>query len=223
MVRRGPRDSLRRLGLRGGREWTPSNGHPGIVRLDPPARGDRCARPASASAGTVDPGRVRHRDSSFGVARRVARPRGAPTAHRRRARHLDLRQPARPGRRARLVRRGPATDRRRSACGRPHGLDRMGRVVGSGAPREAGGPRPRRDQRRRDRHLRGVMVCPPAGPARAGVRRALAGAAVSGVGGYLGGHLAAARKVGSHHPAFKDDSPCGRRRTCERSARVDSR
>ena len=36
----------------------------------------------------------------------------------------------------------------------------------------------------------------------AGVRRALAGAAVSGVGAYLGGHLAAARKVGSHHGAY---------------------
>jgi hypothetical protein len=38
----------------------------------------------------------------------------------------------------------------------------------------------------------------------AGVRRALAGAVVSGAGGYLGGHLAAARKVGSRHPAFRD-------------------
>src|SRR6188508_948214 len=36
----------------------------------------------------------------------------------------------------------------------------------------------------------------------AGVRLALAGAAVSGVGAYLGGHLAAARKVGTHHPAY---------------------
>ena len=43
----------------------------------------------------------------------------------------------------------------------------------------------------------------------AGVRRALAGAAVSGVGGYLGGHLAAARKVASHDPAFNDDSRAG--------------
>lgn len=42
----------------------------------------------------------------------------------------------------------------------------------------------------------------------AGVRRALAGAAVSGVGAYLGGHLAAARKVGSHHPAYVE-SPLG--------------
>ena len=40
-----------------------------------------------------------------------------------------------------------------------------------------------------------------------GVRLALAGAAVSGVGGYLGGHLAAARKVGSHHPAYDEPSP----------------
>ena len=37
-----------------------------------------------------------------------------------------------------------------------------------------------------------------------GVRLALAGAAVSGVGAYLGGHLAAARKVGSRDPAYSD-------------------
>jgi hypothetical protein len=36
----------------------------------------------------------------------------------------------------------------------------------------------------------------------AGARLALAGAAVSGVGAYLGGHLAAARKVGSRHPTY---------------------
>lgn len=35
-----------------------------------------------------------------------------------------------------------------------------------------------------------------------GARRALAGAAVSGAGAYLGGHLAAARKVGSHDGAY---------------------
>jgi len=35
-----------------------------------------------------------------------------------------------------------------------------------------------------------------------GVRLAMAGAAVSGIGGYLGGHLATTRKVGSHHPAY---------------------
>jgi hypothetical protein len=39
-----------------------------------------------------------------------------------------------------------------------------------------------------------------------GVKLALAGAAVSGFGGYLGGHLAAARKVGSHHAAFDDSA-----------------
>lgn len=38
-----------------------------------------------------------------------------------------------------------------------------------------------------------------------GVGLALAGAAVAGVGGYLGGHLAAARKVGSHHRVFSDE------------------
>ncbi len=40
----------------------------------------------------------------------------------------------------------------------------------------------------------------------AGARLALAGATVSGVGAYLGGHLAAARKVGSRHPAFSASS-----------------
>ena len=35
-----------------------------------------------------------------------------------------------------------------------------------------------------------------------GVRLALVGMAATGVGAYLGGHLAAARKVGSHHPAY---------------------
>lgn len=40
-----------------------------------------------------------------------------------------------------------------------------------------------------------------------GVGLALAGAAVSGVGAYLGGHLAAARKVGSHDPAYAVTPP----------------
>jgi uncharacterized membrane protein len=48
--------------------------------------------------------------------------------------------------------------------------------------------------RQRGRHGRGVGL-------------ALAGAAVSGVGAYLGGHLAAARKVGTHHPAYDGASP----------------
>jgi len=39
-----------------------------------------------------------------------------------------------------------------------------------------------------------------------GAGLALAGAAVSGVGAYLGGHLVEARKVASHHPAY-DASP----------------
>jgi hypothetical protein len=37
-----------------------------------------------------------------------------------------------------------------------------------------------------------------------GARLALAGAAVAGVGGYLGGHLAGARNVGSHHAAYEE-------------------
>ncbi len=35
---------------------------------------------------------------------------------------------------------------------------------------------------------------------------AMAGAGVSGAGAYLGGHMAIARKVGTHHPAY-DDQP----------------
>ena len=41
-----------------------------------------------------------------------------------------------------------------------------------------------------------------------GARLALAGAAVSGAGAYLGGHLAEARKVASRHRAY-DDAPLG--------------
>lgn len=48
--------------------------------------------------------------------------------------------------------------------------------------------------RRRGRHASGAGL-------------GLAGAAVSGGGAYLGGHLAAARKVGSRHPAFGEASP----------------
>lgn len=40
------------------------------------------------------------------------------------------------------------------------------------------------------------------GDHRSGRTLGLAGATVSGVGAYLGGHLAAARKVSSHHPAY---------------------
>lgn len=40
----------------------------------------------------------------------------------------------------------------------------------------------------------------------AGVRLALAGATISGVGAYLGGHLAEARKVASRDPAYDDTS-----------------
>jgi hypothetical protein len=42
----------------------------------------------------------------------------------------------------------------------------------------------------------------------AGKRLALAGAAVTGLGAYLGGHLTEARKVASHHPAY-DEAPPG--------------
>lgn len=46
--------------------------------------------------------------------------------------------------------------------------------------------------RRRRQHVRGVLF-------------GLAGGTAATVGGYLGGHLASARKVGSRHPAFEDD------------------
>jgi len=39
-----------------------------------------------------------------------------------------------------------------------------------------------------------------------GARLSLAGAAVSGLGAYLGGHLTEARKVASRHPAYDDAS-----------------
>lgn len=45
-----------------------------------------------------------------------------------------------------------------------------------------------------------------------GARLALVGAAVSGVGAYLGGHLVETRKVASHHPAY-DDAPVGAQQT----------
>jgi hypothetical protein len=48
--------------------------------------------------------------------------------------------------------------------------------------------------RRQGHHVRGAGI-------------ALAGAAMSGVGAYLGGHLAIARKVGSRHEAFADAAP----------------
>lgn len=41
---------------------------------------------------------------------------------------------------------------------------------------------------------------------RSGVRLALAGAAASGIGAYLGGHLATARNLGSRHPAYSETS-----------------
>jgi uncharacterized membrane protein len=47
--------------------------------------------------------------------------------------------------------------------------------------------------RRRDEHLRGAVL-------------GLLGHAAVGVGGFLGGHLTEARKVGSRHPAFDDDT-----------------
>lgn len=45
----------------------------------------------------------------------------------------------------------------------------------------------------------------------AGARLALVGAAVSGIGAYLGGHLTEGRKVGSRHPAYDEAPPGGGR------------
>lgn len=51
--------------------------------------------------------------------------------------------------------------------------------------------------RRSNRHLRGVVL-------------GTAGSVAATVGGYLGGHLTAARKVSTRHPAFAEDSPGNR-------------
>ena len=56
-----------------------------------------------------------------------------------------------------------------------------------------------------------------------GVATALAGAAVTGASGYLGGHLTTARKVGSRDPAFARDAarPAGPRRRHARVRPID--
>lgn len=51
------------------------------------------------------------------------------------------------------------------------------------------------------------------GDHRTGAGLALVGAAVATVAGYLGGHLAVARHVGTHHPAFDDRSTAPAERT----------
>ena len=48
----------------------------------------------------------------------------------------------------------------------------------------------------------GSWVARRRGRHRTGARLALAGAAVSVAGAYLGGHLTEARRVASHHPAY---------------------
>lgn len=48
--------------------------------------------------------------------------------------------------------------------------------------------------RRRGQHVRGALL-------------GTVGYAAVNVGGFLGGHLTQARKVGSHHPAFADNAP----------------
>ncbi len=50
----------------------------------------------------------------------------------------------------------------------------------------------------------GSWVARRRGHHRTGANLAMAGAAVSGIGGYLGGHLSAARHVSSRHPAFAE-------------------
>ena len=78
----------------------------------------------------------------------------------------------------------------------------MGRVVGSRGARDKRVGLVRRHQRRRTQRLHGVLACPSGrGRHGAGAGLALAGAAVSSVGAYLGGHLVEARKVASH-PAY---------------------
>ena len=52
-----------------------------------------------------------------------------------------------------------------------------------------------------------------------GVRLALAGATVSGVGACLGGHLTETRKLASHHPAYDDTASEARTDTASGPAR----
>jgi len=52
----------------------------------------------------------------------------------------------------------------------------------------------------------GSWVARRRGRHSSGVRLALAGAATAGVSGYLGSHLAVARKLGSRHPAYGPSS-----------------
>lgn len=51
---------------------------------------------------------------------------------------------------------------------------------------------------------------------RTGVRLALGGAAVAGVGGYLGGHLTEGRRVASHDPAYDEPAVTLARRAVTR-------
>lgn len=55
----------------------------------------------------------------------------------------------------------------------------------------------------------------------AGVGLGLVGASVSGIGAYLGGHLAEARKVSSRHPAYAD-TPIGSDGVSARSGAADA-
>jgi uncharacterized membrane protein len=77
-----------------------------------------------------------------------------------------------------------ATDRREQRVGIVHALSNSVAIGLYAASWRA---------RRQSRHGRGVLL-------------GLAGATVATIGGYLGGHMAAARKVGTRHPAFDQDA-----------------
>ena len=98
--------------------------------------------------------------------------------------------------------------------------DRAGRV----GPHRPRGPsasgRCTAPSTRRRRRSTSPRTSPGAGAARrSGVATALAGAAVTGVSGYLGGHLTTARKVGSRDPAFARDEVGPPARPSSRGAR----
>ena len=103
-------------------------------------------------------------------------------------------------------RSGAEARRYRTPRGWPHSLDRVGGVVGGGVAREAGGLVHAVTNAVAISAYAASWVARRKGRHGTGARLALAGATVSGVGAYLGGHLTEARKVASRHPAY-DDAP----------------
>lgn len=172
--------------------------------MDPEARGDRVARSGGARAGAVGPGLVRLRDPGLGAAREWL-------GH---AVHPPLTD----------VALGTWTSASLlDLMGGPQSYAAAQRLVGVGllaagptawtgwSEWSAAGPR---DKRVGVVHAvvngAAIGVYAASWMARRGGRHgtgaglALAGAALTGVAAYLGGHLTEARKVATHHPAYDD-------------------